>query len=114
LFSLLGALIIVGVDVAKRRHIMSQTENSSIPNLEEGLKWVGSSIIRFLFFFFLHLSLSPKHRSCSLILVGILYKAFLIGLQVPAFFVLTIITPPHKILLLFILFLFQAGDLSVF
>jgi len=85
---------------------MSQTANSSsIPNLEEGLKWVGSSIIRF---FFLTLSLSPKHRSCSLILVGILYKAFLIGLQVPAFFVLAI-TPPHKILLLILLFLFQAG-----
>jgi len=29
---------------------MSQTANSSsIPNLEEGLKWVGSSIIRFFF-----------------------------------------------------------------
>jgi len=50
LFSLLGALIIVGVDGAKRRHIMSQTESSSsIPNLEEGLKWVGPSIIRFFF-----------------------------------------------------------------
>jgi len=100
-FSLLGALIIVrGGDGAKRRHIMSGDRKFLLNSKSGGRFKMGLVCRLFAFFFpFFPLFLSPKHRSCSFILVGMLYKTFLIGLQVPAFFALSSLLL-HKILLL--------------
>jgi len=60
-FSLLGASNIAGIDGAKRRHIIPQTEDSlSIPNLEEGRLKMGWFVdySRFFFPFFFATSLS--------------------------------------------------------